>query len=209
MTSLIVIEDNLLVQKALRKILTYAENITILAIFNNLADALKAQLPLQPEIVLLDLALPDSRGGASVEKIKVKYAQARIVIYTAYENEKDILSCMLAGANGYITKDTPPERLRSEINVIAQGGSTLTPRIAEKILRKITPARKSILLSDRETQVLNFISLGLRYEDIADELDLSVHTVRRHIEKIYKKLDVTSRGQAVAQGIKDGIIRFP
>ncbi|HMV36612.1 MAG TPA: response regulator transcription factor, partial [Turneriella sp.] len=111
--------------------------------------------------------------------------------------------------NGYIMKDTPPARFLSELEVIAQGGSTLTPRVAEKILRHFAPHKATeSSLSKRELQVLNLISLGLRYEDIAEELDISVHTVRHHIEKIYKKLNVTSRGQAVAQAVRAGIIRL-
>ena len=132
-----------------------------------------------------------------------------MVIYTAYENESDIIDCMLAGAAGYILKDTPDDRLLSELRVVAQGGSTLTPRVAEKLLKQLAPAKtEDSLLSKREIEVLNFISLGLKYEDIADEMDISVHTVRHHIEKIYKKLGVNSRGQAVAQAVRSGIIRL-
>lgn len=209
MINLTIIEDNAHMQQRLTTLLDAAEDIRILGSYRDLRSAIAAELPVVPGMVVLDLMLPDVQGTGAILAMQRKYPQARIVMYTAYENESDIIDCMLAGAAGYILKDTPDDRLLAELRVVAQGGSTLTPRVAEKLLKQLAPAKiEDSQLSKRELEVLNFISLGLKYEDIADELDISVHTVRHHIEKIYKKLGVNSRGQAVAQAVRSGIIRL-
>lgn len=209
MINMIVVEDNTHVQERLAKLLKETDQMKIIGMYGDLKSAIAAQVPLKLDLIILDLKLPDVKGIESIAALRQKYDTARITIYTAYENETDILNCMLAGAHGYILKDTPDDRLIAELRVIAQGGSTLTPRVAEKLMKQFTPPKLAeSALSKRELEVLNFISLGLRYEDIADELDISVHTVRHHIEKIYRKLDVTSRGQAVAQAVRSGIIKL-
>ena len=209
MINMIVVEDNTHVQERLAKLLKETDEMKIIGMYGDLKSAIAAQVPLKLDLIILDLKLPDVKGIESIAALRQKYDTARITIYTAYENETDILNCMLAGAHGYILKDTPDDRLIAELRVIAQGGSTLTPRVAEKLMKQFTPPKLAeSALSKRKLEVLNFISLGLRYEDIADELDISVHTVRHHIEKIYRKLDVTSRGQAVAQAVRSGIIKL-
>ena len=209
MINLIIVEDNAHVQERLSELLRPVADVKVGGLYADLKSAVAATVSPPPDLIVLDLKLPDVRGAEAITALTQKYPQARITIYTAYENETDILSCMIAGAHGYILKDTPDDRLIAELRVIAQGGSTLTPRVAEKLLKQLTPPKLAdSALSKRELEVLNFISLGLRYEDIADELDISVHTVRHHIEKIYRKLDVTSRGQAVAQAVRSGIIKL-
>lgn len=209
MIDLIFIEDNSHMAGRLRAVIAAAEDMHIIGGYADLQTAQAAKLGKPPQMVILDLMLPDVQGTGAIIAMQRKYPQARIVMYTAYENESDIIDCMLAGAAGYILKDTPDDRLLAELRVVAQGGSTLTPRVAEKLLKQLAPTKmEDSQLSKREIEVLNFISLGLKYEDIADELDISVHTVRHHIEKIYKKLGVNSRGQAVAQAVRSGIIRL-
>ncbi len=209
MINLIIVEDNTHVQERLNALLEQVTDIQVAGTYADLKSAVAAMPAAIPDLIVLDLKLPDVRGVEAITALGQKYPAARITIYTAYENETDILNCMLAGAHGYILKDTPDDRLVAELRVIAQGGSTLTPRVAEKLMKQFTPPKLAeSALSKRELEVLNFISLGLRYEDIADELDISVHTVRHHIEKIYRKLDVTSRGEAVAQAVRSGIIKM-
>jgi DNA-binding NarL/FixJ family response regulator len=209
MINIIVVEDNTHVQERLAELLKGTNEMKVIGMYADLKSAIAAQIPVKLDLIILDLKLPDVKGIEAITALRQKYETARISIYTAYENETDILNCMLAGAHGYILKDTPDDRLIAELQVIAQGGSTLTPRVAEKLMKQFTPPKLAeSALSKRELEVLNFISLGLRYEDIAEELDISVHTVRHHIEKIYRKLDVTSRGQAVAQAVRSGIIKM-
>ncbi len=209
MIDVIIIEDNQNVHEALSVLFKKSGDFNLLAAYFDLQSARAEKQALKPSLIILDLALPDSRGPESIAVLREMYPGARIAMYTAYENESDIIACVMAGANGYIMKDTPYERLLSELQVIFQGGSTLTPRVAEKLLKQLnSPKLAETSLTDRELEVLNLISLGLKYEDIAEELGISAHTVRHHIEKIYKKLNVNSRGQAVAHAVRAGIIRL-
>ena len=209
MIELIIIEDNAHMAEYVAAVIADAPDMKTLGIFATLTEALKAKLPVPPTMIILDLKLPDVKGTEAIGALQAKYPESRIVMYTAYENEFDILQCMLAGAAAYTLKDTPNHRLLDELRVVAQGGSTLTPRVAQKLIKHLSPETAvESPLSTRELEVLNFISLGLKYEDIADEMDISAHTVRHHIEKIFKKLNVNSRGQAVAQAVRQGIIKL-
>lgn len=112
-------------------------------------------------------------------------------------------------------KDTSPELFLAELKVIVLGGAPLTPRIADKIIREFTkkeetqnpPIQNTLGLTKRQLQILNFVALGMTVADIADELDISGHTVSRHIEKIYKKMEVHSKSEAIIRGRRMGIIR--
>ncbi len=209
MINILVVEDDEITRETLRALLQAQPDFKLAGLYADLQSTVKGTPDASPHLIILDLRLPDVRGIESITVLRSKYPDARITMYTAYEDESDLLQCMLAGAHGYILKDTPSERLVSELRVIAQGGSTLTPRVAAKLLNQLTPPKLAdSTLSKRELEVLNSISLGLRYEDIGEKLDISVHTVRHHIEKIYRKLDVTSRGQAVAQAVRSGIIKL-
>lgn len=209
MIEVVIVEDNTVVQQRLKTLFKKSKDFKIVGSFIDLHSAVEAPAKKNPRLIILDLKLPDVQGTEGIGGMLRKFPTARLAIYTAYENETDILNCMIAGAHGYILKDTPDDRLLAELGVIAQGGSTLTPRVAEKILSFVAvPKTVESILSDRELQVLNLVSLGLNYEDIAGELNISTHTVRHHIEKIYKKLNVSSRSQAVAQAVRSGIIRL-
>lgn len=209
MTEVVIVEDNTVVQQHLKSLFKKMKDFKIIGAFFDLRSAINASVQKTPQLIILDLKLPDAQGTEGIAGMLSKFPTARLAIYTAYENERDILNCMIAGAHGYILKDTPDDRLSGELRVIAQGGSTLTPRVAEKILNYVTgPKVTDSILSQRELQVLNLVSVGLNYEDIADELKISTHTVRHHIEKIYKKLNVSSRSQAVAQAVRSGILKL-
>lgn len=209
MINVLIVEDNTHVQERLKILLHKSKNLRIVGAFFSLAAATAAAPKKDPQLIVLDLKLPDVRSTEGIAAMLQKFPHARIAIYTAYENETEILDCMMAGAHGYILKDTPEDRLPGELSVIAQGGSTLTPRVAEKLLGQLAKPKTDVSpLTRREVQVLNFISLGFKYEDIADELGISTHTVRHHLENIYKKLNVTSRTQAIAHAVRSGIINM-
>lgn len=209
MIDVIIVEDNTVVQHRLKALLQKTGDLRVVGAYFTLAAAVAATPKRNPQLIMLDLKLPDVRSTEGISAMAAKFPEARIAIYTAYENETDILNCMMAGAHGYILKETPEDRLPGELRVIAQGGSTLTPRVAEKLIQHLSrPKIEDSLLSKREIQVLNFISIGFKYDDIAEELGISAHTVRHHLEKIYKKLNVSSRTQAVAEAVRSGLIQL-
>nr|WP_246051871.1 response regulator transcription factor [Leptospira idonii] len=180
------------------------------------ADAAIQSFSKEPvDIVILDIGLPGKSGLECLRALKPNFPESKFVVYTVFEDEDKIVDAIRSGASGYLLKDTPPDLFLAELKVIVLGGAPLTPRIADKIIRELSmrnsgfidPEANSVGLTDRELQILNFVALGMTFPDIADELDISSHTVSRHVEKIYKKMEVHSKSEAIIRGRRMGIIR--
>ncbi len=161
-----------------------------------------------PRLLIHDIRLPGIDGIESIQKLRAAVPDLKIVMWTVFEDEAAIVSAIEAGATGYLLKETEPTLLLAELKVMDLGGSPLTPRVADLILRRHRPRDATAdLLTERELEVLTCIAVGMKYADVARELDVSLHTVRRHIENIYRKLNVHSRGAAVAKGRRFGLLR--
>lgn len=198
------VEDEPLVRERLRRLLDDSPDYSLLRSYSS-GTAAVHDLPIHPpDLLITDLGLPGMRGEEVIARVKESLPDLPIVAYTVFEDEDSILGAIRAGANGYILKDTAEQLILAELRVVLLGGSTLTPRIAERILNLQAaagnagePPREE--LTARELEILNHISLGFTYGEIAEELEISLHTVRRHIEKIYRKLNVNSRHAATAE----------
>ncbi len=166
-----------------------------------------------PDLVILDIGMPDLDGIACLKTLKPLLPNAKFLMYTVFEDEENLIRAIRLGAKGYIMKDTSPELFMASLKVIMLGGSMITPKIAAKIIEEFVPdfpeENSSSKLSPREKEILDYVSLGFKYSDIADELDISPHTVARHIEKIYSKLEVHSRSEAIMKARRMGILKFP
>ncbi len=194
--------------------------------YSSAEEALEG-IPLSlPDLVIMDLGLPGMDGDKCIESLREQFPELRIIVLTVFEDDEHILRSIEAGANGYLLKDIDPALLLAELRVMQLGGGPISPPIARKIIRKYKGAsligdtgkpvlkkEKNIkgsdqesLLSSREVQVLELVSLGFVYGDIAHELDISSHTVRRHVENIYKKLNVHSRSEAIIKGRRIGLV---
>ncbi|MEQ9364597.1 MAG: response regulator transcription factor [Leptospirales bacterium] len=160
-----------------------------------------------PRLVIHDIRLPGIDGIESIQKLRLAVPDLKIVMWTVFEDEAAIVAAIEAGATGYLLKETDPELLLAELKVMDLGGSPLTPRVADLILRRHRPREVPDLLTERELEVLTYIAVGMKYVDVARELNVSLHTVRRHIENIYRKLNVHSRGAAVAKGRRFGLLQ--
>lgn len=205
--SVVVIEDNHDIARYLSEILKADPQFRHLATFYTTAEVIEKIIVFEPDLVIADLGLPDAHGTESIEFIKQNLPETKIVVYTVFEDEENIINAIRCGADGYLLKDTNKDLLLLELKVIMMGGATLTPRVAGCMAGIFnTASRNDSPLSERENEVLKMISLGFRYIDIADELDISPHTVRRHIEKIYKKLDVNSKSEAILKGRRQGLL---
>jgi two-component system NarL family response regulator len=174
----------------------------------DLQSARKGIAQSDADLVVLDMGLPDGSGSDLIAPLLAERADLKIVVFTIFEDEKLILKCIRSGARGYLLKETGADLFLAELRVVALGGATLTARVAERILTEAEekPATLASPLTDREREVLNYVALGFSSKETADELNLSPHTVRRHIEKIYEKLEVNSRSQAIQQGKRMGIV---
>lgn len=152
------------------------------------------------ELLLLDIGLPGMNGIDAIPHLLRIRPALKIVIFTIFENQERIVKALQYGAKGYLLKATPIELLIAELRVVMLGGSALTSAVAGSIIEKfeqppVAPDTQS--LTPREKEVLNLLALGMTYTDIAEDLEISPHTVRRHIENIYSKLNINSRSEII------------
>ena len=155
----------------------------------------------QPDVVLMDIQLPGMNGIECVALTKSQYPEIQFMIFSIYEDSEKLFEALCAGATGYLIKSSPPEKILASIQEIFHGGSPMSPQIARKVVERFgknNGAQSALnLLTDREKEILNFLSKGLRYKEISAQLFLSVETVRKHVRNIYGKLQVSSRTEAL------------
>ena len=165
-----------------------------------------------PDIVLLDLIMPGMDGIETTRRIKQTSPRTQVVVLTSYHEDVHIFPALKAGAIAYILKDMKMEKLSEVLHRAVQGEVTLHPRVAARVLQNIRGENGEEQplftdLTDRETDVLKLIANGLTNSQIAEKLDISEHTVRRHIENIYERLEVNSKNEAIRAGHKLGFFK--
>jgi len=165
------------------------------------------------DIILMDIEMPGMDGIAGTEIISATYPQIKIIMLTVFDDEDKIFRSIQAGASGYLLKDEPPDKIREGIVSIMQGGAPMSPTIAAKSLELLRnpkladrPAAQEVTLSVRQVEVLEQLSKGLNYLEIAENLFISPATVRKHIENIYDRLQVHNKMEAVNKAQKHRII---
>ncbi|MDH5656663.1 MAG: response regulator transcription factor [Spirochaetia bacterium] len=205
------VEDSPETAERIQALIDKSDGFDFIANYSTGEQALKDISESKPDLIILDIDLPGISGIELVPEIKKLLPDSKILMYTVFENEDLIIKSIKSGANGYILKDTDEDLFIAELKVLMIGGAPVTPRIAMRILsllnnRNTEASATSTILSDREKVILNLISLGLKYSEVAEELGISIHTVRRHIENIYKKMDVGNKTQAIIKGKKMGIL---
>lgn len=166
------------------------------------------------DVILMDIEMPELNGIEATEIIRNKYSGIKVIMLTVFDDEEKIFNSIQAGANGYLLKDESPDKIFESIEMIINGGAPMSPVIAAKTLELLRKSetvnteneQNNFSLSKRETEVLEQLSKGEDYIKIADLLFISSSTVRKHIENIYKKLEVHNKVQAVQKAIKHKII---
>ncbi|MGG9972464.1 response regulator [Ferruginibacter sp. SUN002] len=199
--SLAIIEDDDKICNYLAEQIGLHTNIADVFTFSDGESAL-TKLTKQPvDIALFDVQLPGINGIECVRKLKIIHPRMQIMMLTVYDDTDTIFSALKAGANSYILKSTPPEKIIEAIDELHSGGSPISSQIARKVIEAFTVKEKTNEyfqeLSRREQEMLEQLSKGFRYKEIADKLFLSVETVRTHIRNVYEKLQVNSRIEAL------------
>lgn len=163
-----------------------------------------------PDLILLDLNLPGLSGIKSIPIFKQHYPKTPIIILTQSDREADVLAAISAGASGYLLKSSSRDQLIDGIRHVIEGGAPLDSKIAKFILttlqNKSRKTNKECLLSEREIEVLTLLGEGLVKKEIADRLDISVHTVDNHMRHMYEKLHVQNAPSAISKAYRDGIL---
>ncbi len=210
-----IVDDNSFLISAIKEKLSFFDDISIKHTSLNGSDLLtKLEENHNLDIILMDIEMPVLNGIETTQMVKQKYPHIKIIMLTAFDNDENIFNAIKAGADGYLLKEINPEILHSGILETLDGGAAMNPSIALKTLKllrnpitiKNPRDQEEISLSKREVEVLEQLSKGLSYTSIADNLFLSPSTVRKHIENIYKKLQVHSKIEAVEKAKNHNII---
>lgn len=201
-----IVEDNDKLRETLARVLNRAEGFRCVSQYANAEDALKDLPQIKPDVVLMDINLPGINGVKCVQQLKKILPQIQVMMLTVYEDTENIFNALAAGANGYMLKRTSSRELLEAIQEVHRGGSPMTMHIARKVVQSFqqTAATASATenLSEREQQVLDLLSKGLMYKEIADKLAISYETVHTYIRRIYEKLQVRTRTEAVAKFLR-------
>jgi DNA-binding NarL/FixJ family response regulator len=201
MINVCIIEDIPEIQDGLKAIIENDDRFLLLKCFNN-AEAAIEELPLLvPNIVIADINLPGLSGIDCVSAIKEMVPAIQFIMFTIYEDNDQVFEAIKAGANGYILKNTAPEKIIESLLDLSEGGSPMTPKIARKVIANMqgpTLNKEQIeTLTTRENEVLLLLSKGFLYKEIADKLFIASSTVKRHISHIYQKLQVQNKTEAI------------
>src|SRR5580658_5372107 len=200
-----IVEDNEKLRGTLARVLNRADGFRCVSQYPSAEDALKGLPEAKPDVVLMDINLPGINGVECVRQLKKIAPQILIIMLTVYEDTDNIVDALTAGASGYLLKRTTGPELLDAIREVHRGGSPMTTHIARKVvqsLQKNAPAQPAENLSEREQQVLDLLSKGLMYKEIADKLQISYETVHTYIRRTYEKLRVRTRTEAVAKFLR-------
>ena len=210
-----IVDDKIFLAKAIAEKLSFFEDFKLKFIAAHGADLLtKLDENSNIDLILMDIEMPVLNGIEATALVKQKYPQIKIIMLTVFDNDEHIFNAIKAGADGYLLKETSPDILEKGIRETLSGGAAMNPSIAMRTLKLLRnpdsisnlQEREEISLSSREVEVLEQLSKGLSYTKIAENLFLSPSTVRKHIENIYKKLQVHSKIEAVEKARQNNII---
>ena len=204
-------EDNDNLREGLMRLINGTYGFKCVGAFPNCDNLIEKVKSAQPDVVLMDIQMPGMTGIEGVRLLKENYPELKILMETVFDDDEKIFKSICAGAEGYILKHTPPSQILDAIKEIHEGGSPMTPSIANRVLSmmKKSSTGKSVEtfdLSYREREILSCLVEGMSYKLIADACTISIETVGTHIKNIYKKLQVHSKGEAVAKAIKRNIV---
>ena len=215
MTTVMIVEDDAAFLNRFCKIVAGDPELALFAAVSDGASARQALTKHAPDVLLIDLGLPDISGIEIIRETTQHHPETDIMVVTVFGDEEHVIASIEAGATGYLLKDSLPEEFVNVIKELRAGGSPITPIIARQLLKRFKtpsvtaqqPLPEDAGLSPRESEVLSFIAKGFTFAEIAKLLEISSHTVTSHVKKIYQKLAVHSRGEAVYEASKMGLLK--
>jgi DNA-binding NarL/FixJ family response regulator len=195
------VEDDSSIRNALAIVLNGAPGFECVGTFPSAEDALARLAGTAPQVVLMDIQLPRMSGVDCLRKLKEQQPEVQILMLTVFEDDELVFDSLTAGATGYLLKRTPPAEILEAIAEVRRGGSPMSSYIARKVVQSFQRSRQApgdhLPLSEREREILGRLAKGFRYKEIAEALGISLDTVRTHLRRIYEKLHVHSRTEAV------------
>jgi DNA-binding NarL/FixJ family response regulator len=210
MTKLLIYEDNPQLREGLTMLINGSDGFEVLAAFKNCNTVEDEVNAFKPDVILMDIDMPGTNGIEGLKRIREIDTEVKILMLTVFDDNKNVFDAISNGANGYILKKTPPARLLEYIQEAQTGGAPMTSSIATQVLKMFSQLNnekgEDYDLSEREKQVLQLLVNGYSYKMIAAEMFIAIDTVRSHIKKIYEKLHVNSKSEAVAKAFRNKIL---
>lgn len=207
--SVIIVDDHAIVRQGLRTYLDLQPDIEVVGEAANGSEAIALARETLPDIVLMDLVMPNTDGVEATRAITVLSPSTRVIVLTSFSEDEKVFASIKAGAQGYLMKDVLPAELVRAIRTVHRGEAQLDPEIARKLMQEFTnpqPTTPKHDLTERELEVLRLIAQGKSNKDISDELVLSEKTVKTHVSNILQKLHLSDRTQAAVYALRQRIV---
>jgi DNA-binding NarL/FixJ family response regulator len=211
--NLLIVDDHAFFRQGISLFLEDSEKVKIVGEANDGEEALEKINDNNIDVVLMDIQMPNMDGIRATEKIKKEFENIKVLMLTSFNSWEKVYEALQAGADGYVMKDSKPEELLAAINAVSAGGSYYGKEVSQKIINRINNNVKEFdnqdliePLTDRELDVLALLGRGLSNQEIADELVVSIKTVKTHVSNILSKLEVDSRTQAAVYALRKGLI---
>lgn len=210
MIRVLVADDHPLVRRGMRSILSTTDDIEVVGEADNGQAVIDAAQALNPDVVIMDLQMPDLSGIEATRAIVTSQSEVRVLVVTLFQDDDSVFLALRAGARGYVLKDADDEELRGAIRAVAGGAAIFSPSIATRVLslfaaHRSAPPEVFPMLTDREREVLERIAQGYPNPRIAQQLGISVKTVSNHVSIIFGKLQVADRAEAIERAREGGL----
>lgn len=212
---ILIVDDHAIVRKGLCALLAEIDDIEVVGEAGDGQEAISQAAALQPDVILMDIVMPNMDGIAATEQITRRQPETRVLALTSFASDDKLFPAIKAGALGYLLKDSDPDDLVQAIRQVYRGESSLHPRIARKLLHELgrplpgkrpsSPAQTPDPLTGREVEVLRLVAQGLTNQQIADKLSIAEVTVRTHVSHILDKLHLANRVQATLYALREGL----
>lgn len=208
---IVIFDDNIKRRESLEMLIDLSDDMICVGSFPDCSNVLNNIDKSEPDLVLMDIDMPNVNGIEGVTIIRTKYPNLKILMQTVFEDNEKLFACIRAGADGYILKKTQPLELLDAINEALEGGAPMTPSIARQVLRFVGSTEnkqksEDFKLTARETEILSLLVQGLSYKMIASRCFVSLPTVNSHVQHIYEKLQVNTAVEAVTKAIGNKIV---
>jgi DNA-binding NarL/FixJ family response regulator len=213
MTSILLADDQELVRTGMRMILTAEDDLEVVGEAADGQEAVDLAATLRPDVVLMDIRMPNLDGIEATRRVVATHPEARVVMLTTFDRSQLVYESLVAGASGYLLKDAPGQQLVAGVRAVARGEELLAPSITRRLIEEFTrtgrgrPPRGYDELTEREAEVLTLVARGRSNAEIAAELFVSIQTVKTHVARVLAKLGLRDRVQAVVLAYEHGLVR--
>lgn len=213
---ILLVDDHLLFRKGLIRLLDAQPDFDVVGEAPDGLAALERVRELHPDVVLMDISMPDCDGLEATRRIKAQMPEVKVVMLTVSDDEQDLVTAVKCGADGYLLKDIQPEELFDQLRRVGQGEAPLSRGMTGKLFRQLArrsrpvpDSKATAVLSDRECEVLALVVEGFTNRRIGEELGIARNTVKNHLRSIYAKLNVDNRTEAAAHAVRYGLVCLP